>query len=284
MGKVDDAFKGLKTNLEISETERKLAVSRHHLIRDHIRTRWDLEDDFLTGSYARHTKTKKLKDIDIFVVIDPNGPQAELANGTGDNAVKALQEVLSSRWKDATTDANVVRIDYAGEEVASYEVAPVFARPSGFVIPNGSGWMATDPSKHAELVTSKNRDCDSKFVPLVKMLKGVNRHFDEPIDPPFLIEVMALELVDGPIGNYQDEISFFLASAADQVELNWPDPAGLGDDVNGSMPVSERKRVSIQIREWLAIAEDALLLEQSGQELRAVARWKELFGWRMPQP
>ena len=40
------------------------------------RAEWDLDDDFLTGSYRRDTKTKKLKDIDIFVVIDPDGAQA----------------------------------------------------------------------------------------------------------------------------------------------------------------------------------------------------------------
>ena len=91
---VDDAFASLKSKLEITDTERRLAVTRHHLIRDHIRLHWSLSDDFLTGSYDRHTKTKKLKDVDIFVAIDPNGPQAHLANGSGAAAVAALAKIV----------------------------------------------------------------------------------------------------------------------------------------------------------------------------------------------
>ena len=71
MGYIDDAFDKLKSNLEISDVESELAQSRHQLIREHIEASWTLVDHFLTGSYARHTKTKKLKDVDIFAVIDP---------------------------------------------------------------------------------------------------------------------------------------------------------------------------------------------------------------------
>ncbi|WP_327745145.1 nucleotidyltransferase domain-containing protein [Streptomyces europaeiscabiei] len=73
MGYIDDAFTNLKHNLEITQTEQNLAKARHEAIRDFVRSHWDLADDFLTGSYRRDTKTKKLKDIDIFVVLDANG-------------------------------------------------------------------------------------------------------------------------------------------------------------------------------------------------------------------
>ena len=76
MGYIDDAFDGLKRQLEITDTELRLASSRHTLIREHIEKTWDLEDHFLTGSYDRHTKTKRLKDVDIFIVIDPKGRKA----------------------------------------------------------------------------------------------------------------------------------------------------------------------------------------------------------------
>src|SRR5258708_26096062 len=100
MSYIDDAFDGLKSNLEISEAESELVQTRHELIREHVEASWSLVDHFLTGSYARHTKTKKLKDVDIFVVIDPQGPEGHLANGTGTAAVSALRKVLSTRWTD----------------------------------------------------------------------------------------------------------------------------------------------------------------------------------------
>ncbi|MCJ0907024.1 CBASS oligonucleotide cyclase [Rhodococcus sp. ARC_M6] len=284
MGLVDAAFAGLKSNLEITTGEQQLAQSRHKIVRDHVRGQWALADDFLTGSYDRHTKTKKLKDVDIFVVIDPDGPQAHLADGTGTTAVTALVDVLSTRWSDVTGDDTVALISYAGEDVTSYEVAPAFATETGFRIPNGVEWMETNPHEHARMVTEKNTACQDKFVPLVKMLKAINREAGEPLNPSFLIEVMALDLVEPDLARYQDEIRFFLASAADQITDNWPDPAKLGGDVNAAMTISERIDLQGTIRRWLATAEEAILLESEGQERAAIELWRSLFGSRMPRP
>jgi predicted nucleotidyltransferase len=285
MSYIDEAFDNLKSNLEITQTEKDLAVTRHNLVREHIEASWKLTDHFLTGSYARQTKTKKLKDVDIFVVIDPKGPQSHLANATGTAAISALREVLSTRWSDLESDEHVVTINYPGEDVTSYEVAPVFPRKAGgYLMPNGATWMATDPTNHASLVTSKNKKCDDKFVPFVKMVKGINREANDAIQPSFLLEVMGLELVLEPFGRYRDEIRFFLASAVDRFGEDWPDPAGLGPNVNASISKTQREALAQTMRAWLAISEEALLLENEGKERAAVDKWRKLFGWRMPLP
>lgn len=282
MSRVDEAFARLKTNLEITTTEANEAAKRHALIRDHVRSRWSLSADFLTGSYDRHTKTKKLKDVDIFVVIDPDGPQGHLSDGTGRAAVEALAEILRTRWT-VDADDNVALISYSDEEVASYEVAPVFASKNGYLIPNGTSWMNTDPSVHAQLVSAKNSDLKAKFVPLVKMIKAANREHDEPIAPSFLLEVMALDLVQAPVAKYKEELAFFFAAAADAIFDPWPDPAGLGDDVDAQMTEGERALAAEHFRQWQLTAENALRLEHAGQESAAVDEWRKLFGSRMPR-
>ena len=67
---VPDAFEKFKGRLEISSAEQEDASRRQQKIREQIREGLAVERDFLTGSYARHTKTKPLKDIDIFFVLD----------------------------------------------------------------------------------------------------------------------------------------------------------------------------------------------------------------------
>lgn len=280
--KVSDSFSGLKSNLEITPAEQELAAKRHALIRDHIRTRWALTEDFLTGSYRRRTKTKRLTDVDIFVVIDPDGPQGDLIDGSGTAALDDLAEVLSSRWS-VEIDANVVRVSYADEDVASYEIAPAFATSSGYKIPNGASWMPTDPKAHATLVTAKNSACGDQFVPFVKMIKRINREAGDPIQPSFLLEVMGLELVEPPFLSYPEEIRYFLASAVDGITQNWPDPARLGDDVNAGSNSTQRAALSNVIRGWLEQAEYAIRLEQQGRDSAAVDAWRELFGSRMPR-
>src|SRR5260221_13923906 len=84
---VTEAFEKFRQRLELSDTERANAIRRHTELRECIRGTFAVDRDFLTGSYDRHTKTKPLKDVDIFFALsdkekewrDKPGPPAEQA-------------------------------------------------------------------------------------------------------------------------------------------------------------------------------------------------------------
>jgi hypothetical protein len=173
------------------------------------------------------------------------------------------------------------------DEVMSIEVVPAFERDGGgYFIPDPAAgtWIATNPKRHHELSTVKNTDCDGKYVPFVKMIKGINRELGEPVAPSFLLEVMAQDLVKTPFGRYQDEIVLFLATAADRIDDLWLDPAELGGDVNTVMNAMQRLVAADALRGAQAIAERAVDLEDDGQERAAYDEWKKLFGDRMTRP
>lgn len=288
MGYVDDAFEKCRSTLEITTTETNFASRKHTDIRALVRDSWSLDDDFLTGSYRRETKTKKLKDVDIFVVLAPGGPQAGLRQAHPSAVLDELAGVLRKVYSDVKPDGFACVVKFGPEEeVASFEVVPAFKRSGGgWEIPDADrgDWISTNPKRHHELSTEKNGECDGKFVPFVKMIKGINRETGEPINPSFLLEVMAQSLVKPPFIRYQDEIVSFLASAADQAMDDWKDPAGIGPAVNGRMSTWERQQMAETLRGWLAIAEEAVRLEDDGRERDAVEEWRRLFGWRMPRP
>ena len=73
-------------------------------------------------------------------------------------------------------------------------------------------WIKTNPEKHKEQATAKNKELDGRWVPLVKMVKGWNRANGKPIKPSFLIEVMAEELVEAPFSTYPNEVRNFFAA------------------------------------------------------------------------
>lgn len=285
---VDDAFSNLKSTLEITTTEQNLASSRRQAIYDHLAENWGLLRAFLTGSYDRHTKAKKLKDVDIFAVIDPDGLQATLRDLGPAAVLQDLKTVLELKYPgNVRIDVVACVIDFGSDEIMSFEVVPAFERANGgYEIPDTATgtWIATDPTKHAEATTAANEECSSKWVPFVKMVKGINREAGEPIEPSFLLEVMALDIVRAPFGRYQDEIVTFLASAADQITNDWPDPAGLGPDVNRSLTRWDREQAAKTFKQWQQIAEDAIDLEDDGSHHAAVEKWRELFGNRMPRP
>lgn len=288
MGYVDDAFKNLKSNLEITSTEQTLATNRRQAIYDLVTEHWDITTAFLTGSYDRHTKTKKLKDVDVFVVVDAKGAQAGLRKQSPVSVLGELKDVLDTKYSgQVKIDGPACVISFGSEEITSFEVAPAFTRSAGgYEIPDSTSgaWIATDPTRHAKATTEKNAECDGKWVPFVKMVKGINREAGEPVSPSFLIEVMALDLVRAPFGRYQDEIAAFCASAADQVVADWDDPAHIGPAVNGTIPSYDRQAAAAAFKEWQRKAEQAIDLDDEGSERAAVEKWRELFGNRMPRP
>jgi tRNA nucleotidyltransferase (CCA-adding enzyme) len=87
----DEAFRKFKSRLELNEKEQKNASARHNEIRDHLRISFELDDDFLTGSYKRYTKTKPLKDVDIFCVL--GSKEKHYRNEHPSNVLGALEKV-----------------------------------------------------------------------------------------------------------------------------------------------------------------------------------------------
>ncbi len=288
MSYLDDAWAGLRSKLEISPTEQAQAIRRHKQIREHVETSIDLRTHFLTGSYVRHTKTKKLKDVDIFCVVDADGTDVALREDTPYAALGHLQKVLATKWPGASVGRRSCSINFgADEEVTSFDVVLAFDRDGGgFELPDTTvgKWIASDPTVHAQQATAKNAACDGKWIPFVKMVKGWNREWEKPVRPSFLLEVMALDLVREPFGAWGDELITFFANAADRVGDSWPDPAGLGPDVNSSMNSPEAAVAASRLREAQSVAETAADFADAGKEKAAVDEYKKLFGWRMPRP
>lgn len=286
MGYVDDAFANLKSGLEITQGESDLASRRQKAIRELLDGTFDILTDWLSGSYARHTKTKRLKDVDIFVVLDPAGKQGHLLKAWPGDVLEEFAKVLRTKYDNVSIDRMAAVVQY-GDDIASMEVVPAFPRnDGGYFIPDTvtGKWIATDPAKHASLATGKNAECAGRWIPLVKMIKGANRELGDAVYPSFLLEVMALDIVDVPFGRYQDEVLWFFSTAAERIDENWPDPAGLGPDVNAEMGDGERRAAGTALADAAEIAERAVWLEDDGQERAAVEQWRKLFGSRMPRP
>lgn len=288
MNYVDTAFDKMRTAGEITPTEQTLAQNRHKRIRETLERLWDIDRTFLTGSYDRHTKIKPLEDVDIFAVIKADGAQAHYRGESPCNIVTALADDLTGEYKHVEPSGMAVRISMSDDDgQASFELVPAFAHPStGFVVPDPERgrWIRTDPSIHAQLTAAKNSDCNGRWVPFVKMLKGWNRQAGKPVPHSFLIEVMALNLVHAPFGRYQDEFAAFLGNVIDRVAGPWPDPAALGPVVDELLTLHQRDGIRRAAADALAIAEEAIYLEDDGQERKAVNKWREIFGERMPLP
>lgn len=292
MTRVEEAFETYRERLELSETERKDTIARHTQVRDSIRAGFAVDRDFLTGSYARHTKTKPLKDVDVFFELDQKerwrraGTPSDMLLAFAKQLAKDFGEdcvELGRRCVTVTFDKKNSTADETGK-VLSIDCVPAFDHASGYEIPDRDKglWILSDPEVHKAEATAKNKECYGGWVPLVKMLKAWNRNAGKPIKPMFLVEVMAQGLVDAPFRSYPSEVRRFFAAAAQGVTLDWPDPAGLGPPVSDQMSTQMRQTASDALRAAEQQAAYAFRLESQGRHGEAIAVWRTLMGKYFP--
>ncbi|PXW51602.1 SMODS domain-containing nucleotidyltransferase [Chelatococcus asaccharovorans] len=69
---IADAFRVLRSKLEITDLQEQTVASRQQAIREVLERDFLIKDTFLTGSYRRSTMIRPLKeaDVDIFIVLD----------------------------------------------------------------------------------------------------------------------------------------------------------------------------------------------------------------------
>lgn len=288
-----EAFETFRQRLELSTTEAKDAQRRHNDVRNEIKAVFDVEGDFLTGSYARHTKTKPLKDVDIFfpLVGDSKKKWREKAPSA---VLDAFEDCLGNAYgKDAiergrrcvtvTFDKKNPTVTEDGK-VLSIDAVPAIGLSDCYEIPDGQlgRWIKSNPEVHATESTVKNKSLDCKWVPLIKMLKAWNREAGKPIEPSFLVEVMAQNLVDGPFTSYPSEVRRFFAAALDGIGQDWPDPAGYGPPVSDQMTSGKRSTAAVALRKAEVDATRAVRLEKEGRQGEALALWRDILGRYFP--
>lgn len=286
-----EAFEKFRKKLELGETEKKDAARRQTDVRECIRSGFDVETDFLSGSYRRHTKTKPLKDVDVVFVLREaekwrrDKPPVEMLQAFEKCLKKQFDEVeLCRRAVTIEFEKNYYPDDHEGK-VLSIDAVPAFESGSNvYEIPDKvtGKWIKTNPEKHMEQATAKNKELAGRWVPLVKMAKGWNRANGRPLKPSFLIEVMAEELVEAPFSNYPDEVRNFFAAMEANLGKSWPDPAKLGPPVSDQMTpelVTAAKKTLQEAQRKAALAARA---EQTGRQGEALRIWREILGDYFP--
>lgn len=289
---VAEAFEIFRRRLELTKTESEDAQRRHTEVRECMRASFQVDRDFLTGSYARDTKTKPLKDIDIFFVL---GKDERHWRGKAPSAIlAAFEDCLVKKYGRAQVEPGrrCVTVEFEKRnqtqdpdgKVLSIDAVPAFEVNGHYEIPDSTlgRWIASDPEIHKEEATAKNKQLDGKWVPLVKMVKRWNRQAGKTIKPMFLVEVMAQDLVDPPFNSYPDEVQRFFSAAQVGIEQDWPDPAGLGPMVSDQMDANAKLAAKKALRDAERLAAQAMRAEQQGRVGEALQLWQQVFGSYFP--
>jgi hypothetical protein len=294
---IDEAFRKFKSRLELNEREQKNASDRQTQVREYLASKFSIDRDFLTGSYARHTKTKPLKDIDIFFQLSEKhsdyrkkAPSAVIDDFYTELAKKFGAKAVRKQARSINVDFGIVvdaddKTDY---RVVSVDAVPAFAVGKDYEIPDTENkkWIRTNPETHAQKAIAAHKAFSNEWKGLVRMVKYWNnnkKHGDKPVKPSFLIEVMALQCLHGDWqGRFDYEIQALFATLGDRIFDEWPDPAGLGPAISGGMSDVEKTRAQQLLRAASrdsGIAIDHIRRGRNGEALQA---WRTLWGPMFP--
>ena len=287
-----DAFRKFRSNLELTQKEQDDASRRQKEIRSLMDDEFILEDDFLSGSYKRFTKTKPLKDVDIFCVFHDDEREKYRKNRHPSIILSAVEKVLAKNYgaDKVSKQRRSICIEFPfsadDDRVISFDVVPAFTMGDHYEIPDLStakGWTETNPKIHAEKATDANEKFNGEWKGMVRMIKAWNNEKDKPVKPSFLLEVMCLDLLRPPFnGNFSYEFMQLFASAADRILDEWPEPAGLGPPVSDSMDASEKAIAQKALREAGYTIRQAINLEYNGNQGEALRTYRNLFGSKFP--
>ena len=286
---IQQAFQQLKSNLEITSLQEATVSTRQQNVREVLDDSLDVIDSFLTGSYIRSTMISPLKDadIDIFVVLDPryyhhyNGQNGGPA-GLLDYVKRTLLKTYAST-PDISRSGQAVTIRFTDFIV---DVVPGFNRQNGgYLIANSitNSWISTDPKRHVDLVTARNKAQSGNFVPVIKMIKGWNKK-DSAFFRSFHLEVLALHIFSNvTISDYPSGLRFYFDKGRSLVKQQIPDPAGYGGDIGGYLNTSD-KRAEAERRFQSAYDRTIKAEEQSRQGYisQSMASWAQVFGDYFP--
>ena len=292
---LDDAFKKFKGRLELNSNESKDASKKQQEARAHMNEGFSIKEDFLTGSYKRHTKTKPLKDVDIFVVLDKEKEKKYLSDAqlllddVSDHLKKKYgkDNVNTNRRSIEITFGNPTDEDGEDSKVFSVDIVPAFEDGENYKIPDPgttSKWTKTNPKIHESQTTEVNSDFSGEWKPMVKMIKKWNQNQGKPIKPSFLLEVMAMKILKPPFsGGYPYELKSFFATAREQIGDSWPDPAGLGPLVSDQMDSAKILNAKAELQKVEKSISKAILLGKQGKNGDALKVWRnEVFGPKFP--
>jgi len=221
-----EEFERFRSKIEPTEKEKSSISASHNKMREILKNSTEISvvDSFLTGSYARQTMIRPLKDVDFLV-------QMNYGAHKNDNSVQLLHKVhrvLSKTYPltPVTITLPCVKVQFS---YCHFEIVPAFAIKGNedlFEIPAsmGIGWQQTYPKIPDKWMTQENKKSEGLFIPTIKILKRWRDIHCRQLRS-FHLEMLTRMAFDYyKIENYADGVGAFFARTSYLFDLykNYP--------------------------------------------------------------
>ena len=280
-------FLGLLGTIEPSAESIANAKLAHQTLRTHLQQDDETSsanlDTYLTGSYARATAIKDIKDVDIIAMID-----IDHTTTAPDVTVAWIQSVLQKYYAKVRAQGRSVGVTTeSGFDLDVVPSTPISHRDGPLWIPDrdAGAWVPTHPKGQIAFAIARNHSTDGYYKHLIKIMK----HWRDRLTPEaarvksYILEtlVAANVRVKPPSYGYavreifQGIVSAYAPYLLAKIVPTIADPGYLSVNVAKRWKFSEFSTFMKRVQESHATAHSALA--ESDQE-RSIALWRQLFG------
>ena len=297
---VSQAFDEFRQNLEPLKSEIEKIITRHTYIREKFSNK--IKNDgrkhsFLSGSYSRKTLIRPINDVDIVILFDideywdrfKNNP-SELLYFTG----KKLKETYPD--KKVIVQSHSIGITF--KDLPNVDIIPGFIKDYEkeiYLIPNYdlNNFIETSPSKHKDIISNHNQKLGTKFIHIIKMMKCWRNKLREESPrkygfelkfKSFHLEVFLKNLLKRTTSNYAKDIYQVFSKAAETMDYDCIDPAGLSGKLDGYLLQNQILKFKEIFNETSEKIKILLKFEMKGKDQEAIKGWREIFGHPFPKP
>ncbi len=278
----------LSKEINISEAQRAQGSTSHLYLRGLLANKSEtdstfpvlLDGDFLSGSYARGTKTHPLDDIDVMMVLDGSGlvvvekgvyPNVDVRDGDLDlnpliqhlnsdrhlgskTVLQLFQTVLNESYPNSAVsrDGQAINVwleayQMGIDVVPCFHIIPRDGSQDYYYIPNGTSddWMRTNPKLDKAISDRLHVKHNRRLKGLVKLLKYWNAEKNSSRLKPYHLETMVWHIFEGhpnAVTSYREALKYFFKNATQQLVNDCPDVTKMGGPVDKYLSAENRQK------------------------------------------
>lgn len=286
-------FKGLLSRIEPPDKYVSSAKKAHQTLRERLESDDEVGkahlDSFLSGSYARHTAIKDIKDVDIICVLniqwDITEPQVVLA---------WLQDALQRYYKKVEQQGRSVRVITNDDvQLDVVPAVPISHTDGPLRIPDRDvkAWVISHPKGQIAFSERRNKETDGYFVQTVKIFKHWRDRLasEDAKVKSYILETLIGESLAFPPVSHAHGVLFVFESiwrrCSPYIGTGHappiPDPGYPGNSVSKRWKYHEFEKFMSGVKQGTETAKKALA---ATDEVTSISEWRRLFGNKFAPP
>lgn len=297
---VSRAFGEYQTCVNADQEQVDEARRRRDLFKDAYLLEPDVLEVIASGSLARGTHKDPIHDVDLIIVFDWSmhpewGSEGDSAEQALDHIRDRVRALLGTNGSFAAGEVRLANPrnhavkcfldDPEDDNAFTVDVVPAFRDNGMLLVPEKQNrtWVHTDPEHLIEQVKNKHANWN-KYAGSVRMLKAWAKDQASSVKIKSLVmEVLALGYLPDSEQQQSYAIKAFFVSAAAHVESWRPitDPAGVCGDIQNDLDYEAFAECLRHAADHAGLAATA---QTNGDQVKAIAHWREVFGTDFPTP